>query len=74
MTYYAELRYVILNLFYLRSEQVPQMDVVLVPVGGCGLIAGVSLAIKTLNPSTEASCVLVYVYHVFIEVCVMPTH
>jgi threonine dehydratase len=33
-------------------EQVPDVDVVLVPVGGCGLIAGVSLVIKTLKPST----------------------
>jgi threonine dehydratase len=33
-------------------EQVPDVDVVLVPVGGCGLIAGVSLVIKTLKPKT----------------------
>lgn len=32
-------------------EQVPDIDVVLVPVGGAGLIAGVSLVIKTLRPS-----------------------
>ena len=31
-------------------EQQPDMDVVLVPVGGAGLIAGVSLAVKTLRP------------------------
>lgn len=36
-------------------EQVPKVDVVLVPVGGCGLIAGVSLAVKTLSPETEVS-------------------
>src|SRR5437868_2090978 len=29
-------------------EQVPEADVVIVPVGGGGLLAGVSLAIKTL--------------------------
>ena len=34
-------------------EQVPDADVVLVPVGGAGLIAGVSLAIKTLRPHVE---------------------
>ena len=34
-------------------EQVPDVDVVLVPVGGCGLIAGVSLAIKTMRPRTK---------------------
>ena len=34
-------------------EQVPDVDVVVVPVGGAGLIAGVSLAIKTLRPQTK---------------------
>lgn len=34
-------------------EQVPNVDVVLVPIGGAGLIAGVSLAVKTIRPSTE---------------------
>lgn len=31
-------------------EQVPNLDAVIVPVGGGGLIAGVSLAIKSLQP------------------------
>jgi len=31
-------------------EQVPKCDVVVVPVGGGGLIAGMALAMKTLNP------------------------
>src|SRR5689334_10640722 len=31
-------------------EQVPDADVVVVPVGGAGLLAGVSLAVKTLRP------------------------
>jgi len=31
-------------------EQVPDVDAVVVPVGGAGLIAGISLAIKTLRP------------------------
>lgn len=31
-------------------EQVPDVDAVIVPVGGAGLIAGVALAIKTLRP------------------------
>jgi threonine dehydratase len=31
-------------------QQLPDVDAVLVPVGGAGLIAGVSLAIKTLRP------------------------
>jgi len=34
-------------------DQVKDLDVVLVPVGGAGLIAGVSLAIKTIKPSVQ---------------------
>jgi threonine dehydratase len=34
-------------------EQVPDVDVVVVPVGGGGLLAGVSLAVKTLRPQTK---------------------
>jgi threonine dehydratase len=34
-------------------EQVPEVDVVVVPVGGAGLIAGVALAVKTLSPRTR---------------------
>lgn len=34
-------------------EQVPDVDVVLVPIGGAGLIAGVSLAVKTLRPNVQ---------------------
>lgn len=34
-------------------EQVPNVDVVLVPVGGAGLIAGVSLAVKVLKPHAK---------------------
>jgi len=34
-------------------EDVPDVDVVVVPVGGAGLIAGVSCAIKTLKPDTK---------------------
>jgi threonine dehydratase len=33
-------------------DQVSNLDAVIVPVGGGGLIAGVALAIKTLNPKT----------------------
>ncbi|MGN1452214.1 MAG: threonine ammonia-lyase [Eubacteriales bacterium] len=32
------------------SEQVPDMDAVLVPIGGGGLISGVAYALKSLNP------------------------
>src|SRR3977135_3844118 len=34
-------------------EQVPDVDLVVVPVGGAGLLAGVSLAVKTLRPQTK---------------------
>ena len=33
-------------------DQVPDADAVIVPVGGAGLLAGVSLAVKTLRPET----------------------
>ena len=33
-------------------DQVGKVDAIIVPVGGCGLIAGVSMAVKTLSPST----------------------
>jgi threonine dehydratase len=34
-------------------EQVPDVDLIIVPVGGAGLIAGVSLAVKSLRPQTK---------------------
>jgi threonine dehydratase len=34
-------------------EQLPGVDAVILPVGGAGLIAGVSLAIKTLRPDVK---------------------
>ena len=34
-------------------EQVPDVDAVIVPVGGGGLLAGVALAVKTLRPQTK---------------------
>jgi len=34
-------------------EQVPDLDAVVVPVGGAGLLAGVSLAVKTLRPKAK---------------------
>jgi threonine dehydratase len=34
-------------------DDVPNVDVVVVPVGGAGLIAGISCAIKTLKPDTK---------------------
>ena len=38
-------------------EQVEDVDAVIVPVGGAGLIAGVSLAVKTLRPQTKVIAV-----------------
>mmetsp|Transcript_32772 Transcript_32772/g.44931 ORF Transcript_32772/g.44931 Transcript_32772/m.44931 type:complete len:351 (+) Transcript_32772:212-1264(+) len=34
-------------------EQTPNVEVILVPVGGAGLIAGVSLAVKTIRPDVQ---------------------
>src|SRR5207302_9444391 len=34
-------------------EQIPDLEAVVVPVGGAGLIAGVSLAVKTLRPQAK---------------------
>jgi threonine dehydratase len=38
-------------------EQVQDLDVVVVPVGGGGLLAGVALAIKSINPNIEVVAV-----------------
>jgi threonine dehydratase len=38
-------------------EQVPQADAVIVPVGGAGLLAGVSLAVKSLAPHIKVIAV-----------------
>lgn len=40
-------------------EDVPDVDVVVVPVGGAGLIAGVSLAVKTLKPECKVGIKIV---------------
>ena len=37
----------------LSPPRPPQVDYVIVPVGGAGLLAGVSLAIKTLRPECK---------------------
>ena len=34
-------------------NQVPKADAIIVPVGGGGLIAGIALAVKTLNPAIQ---------------------
>ena len=34
-------------------EQVPDVDAILVPTGGGGLLAGIAVAIKALKPETE---------------------
>ena len=34
-------------------EQVPEVEAVIIPVGGAGLLAGVSLAVKSLRPDTK---------------------
>lgn len=35
------------------AEQVPDMDAVIVPIGGGGLISGIAYTIKSLNPSVK---------------------
>jgi threonine dehydratase len=35
------------------ARQVPDVDAVIVPIGGAGLVAGVSLALKTLKPDVR---------------------
>jgi threonine dehydratase len=34
-------------------QQVPNLDAIVVPIGGAGLIAGIALAVKTLSPSVR---------------------
>jgi len=38
-------------------EQIPDLEAVVVPVGGAGLLAGVSLAVKTLRPQAKVVAV-----------------
>jgi threonine dehydratase len=45
-------------------EQVPELDAVIVPVGGGGLIAGISLAVKCLRPAVQI---------IGVEAAVMPS-
>jgi threonine dehydratase len=35
------------------AEQLPELDAIIVPIGGGGLIAGVAYTIKTLNPNVK---------------------
>lgn len=39
-------------------EDVPDVDAVIVPVGGAGLIAGVACAIKTLKPECKVGLIV----------------
>ena len=34
-------------------HQVPDVDAIIVPIGGGGLIAGIALAVKTLSPNVQ---------------------
>lgn len=34
-------------------EQIPQLDMMIVPIGGGGLISGIAIALKTLNPKIK---------------------
>jgi len=46
-------------------EQVPDMDAIFVPVGGAGLIAGVSLALKTLKPDVQVIGKIIFYFNTF---------
>src|SRR5262249_7819651 len=35
------------------ASQVPDLDAVIVPIGGAGLVAGIALALETLKPKTK---------------------
>lgn len=45
-------------------SQVPDIDACIVPVGGGGLIAGIAVAIKTLNPNVK---IIVSLYIAYIS-------
>ena len=34
-------------------DQVPQLDIVLVPISGGGMTAGIATAVKTINPQCK---------------------
>jgi hypothetical protein len=53
-------RYRILNLCLQIIEDTPDVDVVVVPVGGAGLIAGVACAVKTLKPECKVRYICEY--------------
>ena len=35
------------------AEQVPDLDAIIVPIGGAGLVAGIAVALKTLKPNLQ---------------------
>jgi len=39
-------------------DDVPEVDAVVVPIGGAGLIAGIACAVKTLKPDCKVSTLL----------------
>lgn len=43
----------------------PEVDAVVVPVGGAGLIAGVACAVKTLKPDCKVSASFYLAYSSF---------
>ena len=55
-------------------EEVPDVDAVVVPVGGAGLIAGVACAIKTLKPECKVIIVTMSVIYVLLDPCLIHFH
>lgn len=48
-------------------EQVPDLDAIVIPVGGAGLLAGVALAVKKLKPEVH---IIVRISHrLFLQLC-----
>jgi threonine dehydratase len=48
-------------------EQVPDVDAIVVPVGGAGLIAGIALAVKAMRPTTAGTSGLSAVHVIGVE-------
>lgn len=51
-------------------EQVPDVDAVVIPVGGGGLIAGAALALKNLKPSVQIIVSIRAISQYYIGSCV----
>lgn len=46
-------------------EDVPDLDYIIIPVGGGGLLAGIAVAVKHLRPQTKIIVSLLKLCHVY---------